>query len=226
MTMKSLKDKVVLITGSSEGIGRETAFKFAKEGCKVVLTYLSHKDEGQKAAENCKHAGAGDVLLVPLDVTNDKNIHDVVKDVVQKYKKIDILINNAGVLAIKPVSAHSNDDIAWQIRTNLEGLIKMTRAVLPHLTDTIINISSALGKAAMGNYAVYCATKWGVRGFSQSLAEEIKQKVYTVNPGLTSTKMTNFKGIPAEKVAQIILDTAKGKYNVKPGGDVDVEDIL
>ena len=219
-----LKDKVVLITGASEGIGRATAKTFAKEGCKLVITYCSHKTEADLAAKDCSSIGSPDVLVIQMDQTNDKSIQDCVKKAVAKFKKIDILINNAGVLTWKPLIKQSFKEIENQVRVNLEGLIKMTREALPHVKEMVVNISSGAGKTAYDELVPYCATKFGVRGFTQGLAMETKIPIICVNPGMTATRMTNFKGVPVEKVADVILNTTKGKYKTKSGGDVDVWD--
>lgn len=219
-----LKNKSVIITGASSGIGEQTAYAFAKEGCKLAITYNKGKVAGERAAKRCKELGASDVLTINLDVTNDKSIHDCIKAVVKRFGAIDVLVNNAGVAVWKPLSEQTFKDIENQIRTNLEGLIKMVREVLPHM-KMVINIASGAGKSGYGDLSTYCATKFGVRGFSQSLAQE-GVKVYVVNPGMTATRMTNFRGVPAEKVAQVVVNTAKGKYKTEPGGDVDVWEVL
>jgi 3-oxoacyl-[acyl-carrier protein] reductase len=222
-----LRSKVVLITGSSIGIGRETAYKFAQEGCKVIITYHKDKAEAVAAEKKCKELGAPDTLLLKLDVTDNKSIKDAVKKAVGKFGHINILVNNAGVIAWKLLKDQDFDEIDAQISTNLAGLIKMTKECLPHVNDTIINVASGAGITGYAELAPYCATKFGVRGFTQSLAQELNGiKVFAVNPGTTSTRMTNFSGVPAEKVAEIILNTAKGKYGLESGSDVNVRERL
>ena len=122
--MADLKNKIILITGSSLGIGKETAFKFAKEGCKVIVTYYKDKKEGLDVADECRKLGASDVLVLQLNVADDKSIKDCVKEVIKKFKEIDILINNAGVIVWKTFDKQSFEDIEYQLRINLEGLIK------------------------------------------------------------------------------------------------------
>lgn len=221
--MNNLKEKVVLVTGSSIGIGRETIFKFSKEGCKVVATYYKDKNEGLAVANKCLELGASDVLLLQLNVMDNNSIKNCVKEIVDKFGKIDILINNAGIVVWKNLKEHSFGDIENEVRTNLEGLIKMTKECLPYIKDTIINISSGAGKSGFGGLSTYCATKFGVRGFTQSLAQELRSiKVYSVNPGTTATRMNNFRGMPPEKVAEIILKAAKGEIKHDSYRDIDV----
>lgn len=221
-----LENKVVLITGSSLGIGRETAYKFAKEKAKIVITYYKDKDEALKVSEKCLALGASDVLIVQLNLMDDNGIKNAVKEIIDKFKEVHILINNAGVVVWKYLKEQSKEDIESQIRTNLEGLIKMTRECLPYVRDTIINIASGAGKTGYADLTTYCATKFGVRGFTQSLAEELDIKIYSVNPTMTKTRMTDFQGMEPEKVAEVILNTAKGKYRVSSGSDIDVQEVV
>lgn len=123
---KSLKGKVVFISGASLGIGTETAYKFAEEECKLAITYFRDKDKVIEVSERCKKLGASDVLVLHLDVTNNESIVKTVQQVVQHYHEISILINNAGVIVWKQLKDQSFGEIESQIRTNLEGLVKLT----------------------------------------------------------------------------------------------------
>ncbi len=238
-----LKNKVVLVTGSSQGIGAETALLFAKEGANVVVTYNSNRKKAENIFKECKKCK--DAFLVKLNVDDEKSIKECVEKVVDKFGTIDILVNNAGVLVWKNLMEHSNKDIDFQINTNLVGLIKMTKTVLPFMkgqnkagiknstnifeksktVGMIINIASAAGKrAANENYSTYCASKFGVRGFTQALALELPKgiKTFAVNPGMTATQMTDFEGTSPRKVAEIIVNTAREKYKIQNGGDIDI----
>ena len=166
----SLKDKIVLITGSSLGIGRETAFKFAEEGAKVVITFYKDKKEGKEVVKKCFDSGASDVLFVQLNVMDDTSIKNCVKNIIQKFNHIDILINNAGIVVWKKFKDQTYEDIENQVRTNLEGLIKITKECIPYIKEAIINISSGAGKDAFAGLSTYCSTKFGVRGFTQAIA--------------------------------------------------------
>lgn len=214
---------MVFITGASGSIGRETACKFAGEKMKLIVTYNRNKSKGEETYKKCQSLGASDVLLLQLDLANNRSINHAVNGAVKKFKKIDILINNAGVVAWSPLKDQSLADIEKQIRINLEGLIKMTKIFLPHIKDMIINVGSGAGKTGFADLSTYCASKFGVRGFTQALAEEVEHiKVYAVNPDMTATKMTDFQGRPPEQVAEVILKTAKGEYRARSGSDIDV----
>lgn len=223
---KSLKNKVVLITGASIGIGRETALIFAKEGCKLAITYYKDKEEADKVENKCKILGAKEILVLPLNIINDDEIKVSVEKVIKKFGKIDILINNAGVIYWKHFVNQNNKEIEEQLRVNLEGLIKMTKECLSYIKEYIINISSGAGIEAYKDLTVYCATKFGVRGFTRALAQELADiKLYSVNPGVTATRMNNFQGLPPIEVAKIILNSVKEKYNVPSGSDINVWDL-
>ncbi len=219
--MVNLKGKIVLITGSSRGIGRETALKFAREECKIGITYYEDEEDAKAVAKKCMSIGASDALVSQLNVMNSKNITRTVKRVIEMFGEISILVNNAGIVVEKHLADQHLEEIETQVRTNLEGLIKMTKECLPYVKDMIINLSSGAGLEGYEDLTTYCATKFGVRGFTQALSRELEHaKVYTMYPPVTATRMNNFHGVPPEEVAEVIVNIAKGKYNVKSGGDV------
>lgn len=223
---KSLEGKFVLVTGSSSGIGRETAMLFAKEKCSVVITYHKEKKEAEEASRRCLKNGASATLVLPLNVMDDASMQNVVQKTKQKFGRIDILVNNAGVVVWKPFEEQTFADIENQMRTNLEGLIKMTKEALPMVKDTIINIASGAGISGYADLTTYCATKFGVRGFTKALAEELDTvAVFCVNPGMTATRMTDFQGVPPQKVAEVIVNTAKGVYKRSSGSDINVWEV-
>jgi 3-oxoacyl-[acyl-carrier protein] reductase len=221
-----IKNKIVYITGGNTGIGKETAYKFAEAGAKIAISYYENEKNAVSVAvavqKACIEKGASDAIVVSLNLLDDRSIKKAIKSVVKKFGKIDILINNAGTSTSKFFTKQSNDEIVRQVRTNLEGLIKNTKEALPHVKEMIINIASAAGKEGIPYLSVYCASKFGIRGFTQALAKELPEiKIYAVNPKQTATRMTNFRGVPAEKIAQVILNTAEGKYRKKSGSDID-----
>jgi len=158
---------------------------------------------------------------------DNENIRNCIKEAVGRFGHIDVLVNNAGVAHWKPLREQSFEEIEEQVRVNLEGLIKITREALPYLRELVINIGSGAGKVGFAELTAYCATKFGVRGFTQSLAqEESSLKVVTVNPGMTATRMTNYRGVPPEEVARVVLKVAQGKITCPSGGDVDLWDYI
>ncbi|MDO8460482.1 MAG: SDR family NAD(P)-dependent oxidoreductase [Nanoarchaeota archaeon] len=227
MVNNSLKGKVVFITGASLGIGKETAFAFAREGCKLALTYYKDEKEGKEVLAKCKELGAEDVLFVKLNLMEDLSIKEVVKKVVAKYRYIDILINNAGIVVWKKLAEQSFQEIEQQLRINLEGLIKMTRESLPFIHEMVINLASAAGLEGYEEITTYCATKFGVRGFTKACAAEMSNiKSYSINPGVIATRMNDFQGMPPEKVAEVILNVVRGEYILESGDDVNIWDYV
>lgn len=217
------RDKIVFITGASQGIGREVAYHFAKERFKLVITFNKEKKEADKTAKQCRTLGSKEVLVLQLDVTDDKSIKKCVKTTLSKYPIIDILVNNAGVFAYLPLEKQDFSLIESQVRTNVEGLIKLTRLLVSHIRESIFNVASAAGKIPYADMTTYCATKFAVRGFTQALALERKQiKIYTVNPGTTATRMTNFEGVAPTTVATSILQVVKENYTLDSGSDIDI----
>ncbi|MGZ3580894.1 MAG: SDR family NAD(P)-dependent oxidoreductase [Syntrophales bacterium] len=222
----NLEGKTILVTGSSSGIGRETALRLALERCRLILTYFRGEAAGKKVLKECmKH---GDAALYRLDVRDEGSIKRLVKSVTERFSSLDILINVAGVLAEKPLMEQSAEDTANQVGVNLLGLINVTRSFLPLLQmqkeAVIVNIASGLAKEVLPELTVYCATKWGVRGFTRAIALELpdRVRVYCVNPGLTATRMTDYQGADPADVAKIIVRTAAEKLRKKSGDDVDV----
>lgn len=223
MNPYDLGRKIVLITGANSGIGKETALEFAKENCIVVISYLRNKEEAHKIAMKCMDVGAREFFLVKMDVTKNKDIKNAMSKIIARYHHIDILVNNAGVIVWEPLMKQSFETITNQVNVNLSGLMKVTFEFLPHVRECIINIASRAGKIPHPGISVYCATKFGVRGFTQTLALEYpKLRIYAVNPDSTSTVMTNFLGRSPSAVAKVIVNAAKNNYDLKSGSDVDV----
>ncbi len=211
--------KSVFITGASRGIGEATLYEFAKAGWDVRFSYYKDKREALKVARRCAELGDGSVRFVQLDVTSDLSIRACVK----KIGRVDVLINNAGFLHHGPFKKQRFKDIELEVRTNLEGLMKVTLVFLPFVRSIVVNVASRAGQIAHADLVSYCGTKFGVRGFTQAIADEIRGiKFICVNPGLTATDMTGFEGVPVGKVGEIIFRAVVGRVKVKSGGDVDV----
>lgn len=170
----------------------------------------------------------GDAALYQLDVRKVSSVERIVSDVVARFGRIDILVNNAGVMQENPLAEQSMADIDEQVMVNLLGVIRMTRVVLPVFRQQhdgiILNIASGAGKQGFAELSVYCATKFGVRGFTQALAQELPSgiRTYCINPGTTATPMTKFRGTDPRKVAGIIVRAAEETLGKRSGDDVDI----
>lgn len=179
--------KTILITGASSGIGKETAKLFASRGWNVVATMRSPQDEVDLV-------GNDNILITRLDVTDTGSIEDAVAKGIEKFGKIDVLLNNAGYGAYGPLEAFPMDRIRRQFDTNVIGLLETTKAVLPHLraqgAGTIVNISSIGGQMTFPLGALYHGTKFAVEGISESLHYELAAagiKVKIIEPGMIAT---------------------------------------
>ena len=180
-------NKTILITGSSSGIGKATVQYFQEKGWNVIATMRTPEKEQELAKlEN--------VLVTKLDVTNLDSIQAAVKEGIEKFRKIDVLLNNAGYGAYGPLEAFPRENILRQFNTNVIGLLDTTRAVLPHFrknkSGMIINISSVGGKMTFPLGTLYHGTKFAVEGISESLNYEMEKigcKVKIVEPGAIAT---------------------------------------
>jgi len=177
----------VLITGCSSGIGAAAVRQFAAQGWNVAATL-------RKPAEARFDQGAGRVEAFALDVTDQASVDAAVGQALARFGAIDVLINNAGYGLFGPFETATREVIDRQLRTNVDGVFTVTRAVLPHMREqgkgVIINVASLSGLVAMPLYSLYAASKFAVVGFSQSLSHElaplgIRVKVFT--PGAVAT---------------------------------------
>ena len=224
--LESYLEKVVLITGASKGIGFEDARLFLEKGAKVAFCDLL-KTDVEKAIKAL--AKKGEVFGQAVDIRNERDVRRFHKEVISRYGRVDILVNNAGILPRRGAfSKNRYSQIDDTVDTNLKGTLYMTRAALSSMIEkrsgVIINMSSAAGLAGYGDMAIYCATKFGIRGFSEALNEELSSqgiKVYVVCPGAVKTglnaKFTGEKavGIPPEEVAELVVHLAAARPESK-----------
>jgi 3-oxoacyl-[acyl-carrier protein] reductase len=194
-----LKDKVAIVTGSGQGIGREIALTFAKEGAKVVVSDITEKiHEVVKEIE----ALGSQALAVKCDVSKLSDAEKMVKETVKKFGRVDILVNNAGIFPFKPFTEMSEADWDKVLNVNLKGTFNCTKAVIPYMIKQkygkIINISSIAGTVVgFQQLTHYCASKAGIVGFTKALALELAPYGINVNaiaPGPIETPGTQALG--------------------------------
>ena len=177
----------ILITGASSGVGKATAKLFQNKGWNIVATMRS-PDQEQELTK------LDNVLVTRLDVTDDDSIKSAIDEGINKFGKIDVLLNNAGYGAFGPLEAFEKSRIEKQFDTNVIGLLYTTKAMLSHFRENrsgiIVNISSVAGKIAMPLGTLYDGTKFAVEGLSEALQYELEPigiKVKIVEPGLIAT---------------------------------------
>jgi len=193
---KLLRDKVALVTGASRGIGRAIAFAMAEEGAKVALT---GRDTGRlnKVMEQIQLVG-GQSNILKMDVSSETEVEDSVNKILDLWGQIDILVNNAGIIHLDtPVWKTSISDWDKEMATNLRGTFLCCHYVVPHMvkrqSGIVINIGSSSGTIPEDMSGAYGATKWGVIGYTTSLAKSVRPhgvRVNGLNPGWVETGMT------------------------------------
>lgn len=200
--MGELRNKIVLITGCSSGIGLEAALAFAREGAIVYATMRS-PEKGKELSLRAKKEGLP-LCVLPLDVTKPASIAAAVKFIMKKEKTIDVLVNNAGYGLFGSLGHISMASLREQYETNVFGLVECIQQCLPYMKEgaKIINVSSVVGHIGIPMMGAYCSTKFAVEGLSESLRRELFAKniwVTVVEPGSTQTKFSSTslqQGIP------------------------------
>jgi NAD(P)-dependent dehydrogenase (short-subunit alcohol dehydrogenase family) len=216
----TLKDKVALITGAGRGIGKAVAAAYARAGANLALCARTASELDQTVGE--LRALKVDVEGWMCDVSVEEPVKQFVAGAQKKFGRIDVLVNNAGVMT-RPVPMTELDVKKWDytLAVNLRGPFLVTQAVLPIMmkqkSGSIINVSSMIGRGAYANFLAYATSKWGLEGFTQTLAAEAGSsniRVNSVEPGYVATKLTGFHGSKPESVTDIFVylasDESKG----------------
>ncbi len=201
-------DKVWLITGSSTGLGRALAQAVLERGYHLVAT-ARQPEQLKELSDRYPDR----VTTIALDVTNAQSIQQAVEAALNAYKRIDVVVNNAGYGTVGAIQEVNDDDIRRQFDTNLFGAINVTRAILPTLREQrsghILNISSANGISAFAGMGIYSATKFALEAISEALAQEVKPlgiKVTIIEPG---SSRTNFSSRALSTLSHQINDYAQ-----------------
>jgi len=221
-----MKNKAALVTGASRGIGKATALALAREGCKVAVNYIKNESEAQRVVEEIKGMG-GEALAIKGDVASFTESEEMINFCLDKFNRIDILINNAGVTRDSLLMRMKEEDWDKVINANLKGVYNCTRAVLRPMMKQkegrIINIASVVGISGNAGQANYAAAKAGIIGFTKSVAREVASRGILVNsiaPGFIQTEMTEalspevrekiMEGIPLNRFGspEDVADTA------------------
>lgn len=187
--------KVVIVTGGTRGIGKEVALKYAQNGYDVAINYVSTVDV-ETIKKEFTDLGV-DILLEPADVSNSTEVQEFVDKVMEKFGRIDVLVNNAGVTRDNLLMRMSEEDFDLVININLKGTFLVTKAVTKYMMKqrygSIVNISSVVGVAGNSGQCNYSASKAGIIGFTKSVAKELASRNIRSNaiaPGFIATNMT------------------------------------
>jgi short-subunit dehydrogenase len=218
------KNKVVLITGASSGIGKESAIEFAKQGANIVLVSRT-KEKLEQVADELKKLNVT-ILTCQCDVSNKVQVREMSKIVLEKFDSVDILVNNAGFAIYGSVSNLSIDEIESQMETNYFGMIYCIKNFLPSMLEKksghIVNVASVAASFGLPGIASYCASKFAMLGFSEGLKHELKNTgvgITVVSPIMVRTnffdhpsfeKMPKFSptSLSSKTVAKAILKAA------------------
>ncbi|MBP1920684.1 3-oxoacyl-[acyl-carrier-protein] reductase [Youngiibacter multivorans] len=213
-----LKDKVCIITGSGNGIGKVTALKFAEEGAKVIVCDVK-KDSVDEVVKEIEAMG-GVAVGYKVDVTKNDDINAMVKDVMEKFGKIDSLVNNAGIIMDAQLHKMTEDQFDKVININLKGTYNCTRAIVDIMIaqgfGSITNASSVVGVYGNFGQTNYAATKWGVIGMAKSWAKELGRKGIRANavaPGFIATPILD---VMPEKIIKAMEEKVPMKRLGKP----------
>src|ERR687892_643265 len=239
-----LENKVAIVTGASSGIGYFTSLALSKAGARVAVGARRTDRLQELEAQINKNKKKEDIFVRKLDVTNKSDCDSFVDAIVKKWGKVDILINNAGLM---PLSYFENGKVEeWErmIDVNIKGVLYCTSAVIPHMLDErsghIVNISSVAGRIVFAGGSVYCATKHAITALSEGLRKELSPKynirVTCIEPGAVSTELLesitdesmtgfiqatkNMETLQSEDIANAIL------YAIQVPSHVNINEIL
>lgn len=215
-----LQGKTVLITGASSGIGKSTAFEFARTApadLKLVLTARRIDTLKEVAAEIVKEVGSGvKVHPVQLDVSDPAAVRGLIASLPKEFQEIDVLVNNAGLVkGVARAPEINEEDVGVMFATNVTGLINMTQAVLPGMlkrnggegSGDIINIGSIAGREPYAGGSIYCATKAAIHSFTESLRKELiakRVRVIRIDPGQVETNFSVVRFYGDKKAADAV----------------------
>jgi NADP-dependent 3-hydroxy acid dehydrogenase YdfG len=238
---EGIKDKIVVVTGASSGLGEATARLLSAQGATVVLG-ARRADRLQSLAKDIEARG-GKALAVATDVTQPEQVKALVDSAVRTYGRIDVMINNAGLMPQAPLERLKVDEWNQMIDVNIKGVLHGIAAALPHMqrqkAGHFINVSSVAGHRVGPGFAVYAATKYAVRALSEGLRQEVKPyniRTTVISPGAVATELPNSVtdpdaskrirtfyeqvAVPADSFARAVA------FAMSQPEDVDINEIL
>jgi 3-oxoacyl-[acyl-carrier protein] reductase len=191
--MSTVKNKVAIVTGASRGIGAAIAQSLAEAGAKVIVNYAGSRASAEEVVKNIVTAG-GQAKAVQADVSKPADVDRLFDEAIAAYGRVDVLVNNAGIMIVKPLSETTDEDFTRQFDINVRGVFNTLRAAATRLSDngTIINFSTSVNRPMSPGYATYAASKSAVEQLTRAFAKEIGKRninVNSVSPGPTNTEL-------------------------------------
>lgn len=228
----SLAGQTALVTGGSKGIGRAICLALAKEGANIIIA-SRNESEIKETMDKLKEMGSKS-LAIQADVRSEEDVRRLISMTIDKCGKLDILINNAGVAYKRRLEETTLEEYEQIIDTNLKGVFLCTKYAIPYIKESkngkIINISSVGGLHGLPEFSVYCASKFGVNGITESIASELEGeiKVYAVCPGAVDTDMyrslfSNRPPLKPEHIAEKVLELASPDSKVTSGKIIEIQ---
>ncbi|KAK3871075.1 hypothetical protein Pcinc_023721 [Petrolisthes cinctipes] len=231
--MNTLAGKIAIITGASSGIGAATAIKFSQLGATLCITGRN-ADNLKSVAEKCSNGSGNTVppLIVQGDLTNDTDTRGVVDSTIQRFGRLDVLVNNAGILELGDIENTSMEQYDRLMNTNIRSMYQLTMLATPHLINTkgnIVNVSSVNGIRAFPGVLAYCVSKAAVDQFTRCVALELASKqvrVNSVNPGVVVTELQKRGGLSEDVYAQFLERSKQTHALGRPGEDWEVAEAI
>ena len=238
-TNDPINSKVVIITGASSGLGEATARRLADRGAKLVLA-ARREDRLKDLTEDLKSRGAEAIWQV-TDVTDRNQVESLAAAAKEAFGRIDVLVNNAGLMPLAPLDALKVDEWEQMVDVNIKGVMYGIAAVLPTMREQhsghILNLSSVAGHKVFPGAAVYCATKYAVKALSEGVRMEGGDELRSTNisPGAVATELTSTITDPdAKKAADELYEVAIDSdavaravvYAIEQPADVDINEII
>lgn len=225
--------KVVIITGASSGIGAATAIEFSKLNANLVLTGRN-KENLEFVSEQCSKISPDQLvpLIIIADMNKETDIENIIKSTVNKFQKIDVLVNNAGILESGSIENTSLEQYDRVMNTNVRGPYHLTMLAAPHLIETkgnIVNVSSVTGLRAFPNVLAYCMSKSSLDQFTKCVALELASKgvrVNAVNPGVITTGIHMKSSMNEEQYAEFIKKCADTHALRRAGEPLEVATVI
>jgi NADP-dependent 3-hydroxy acid dehydrogenase YdfG len=237
--MSEITEKVVIITGASSGLGEATARRLAKNGARLMLAARREDRLKDLVADIQKDGGVAKYQVT--DISDRSKVEQLVQATKEAYGKIDVLVNNAGLMPLSPLAATKVDEWEKMIDVNIKGLLYGVAAVMPIMLQQgsghIINLSSVAGHKVFPGGAVYCATKFAVKAISEGIRLESDGKIRSTNisPGAVATELTStISDDEAAKMAEQLYGIAIDAdaiaraitFAIEQPGDVDVNEMI